>query len=137
MIVYDKINDRFIENDALQYIRNNRNQENSRAVQLYFNSKAKQLEIYLNRKIFFKQKLDLSARKTNFQATNFETDYSSKKVFLTILREREKAKPLFDSLGRMRPQDYVQSVVTAGEPNYYSAYSKDFTSILNLCNPTS
>jgi len=137
MIIYDQINDINIQVNALEYARNNRSQENSRAVQTYLNPNFKNQEKYLNEKIFNRQIFDLSARKIFFQATNYLTDYYSKKIFLTILNEKEKSNPMFDDLGRKRPQAFVETFVPPDEPNYYFSYRKDFVSTLNLCSPRS
>jgi hypothetical protein len=133
MILYDQVNNTYVQDDVLQYIRDNKNQETARTVQIYLNQKARATEIYLNKKIFYKQIFDLSPRKIAFQATNFTTDYSSKKVFLTILNEKEKSNPLFSDLGRLRSQALVETLVQVGKPNYYFAYSRDFTSVNNIC----
>ena len=137
MIIYDQINDINIQVDALEYARNTRSQENSRAIQTYLNPSFQNQERYLNQKIFNKQIFDLSARKIFFQSTNYLTDYYSKKIFLTILDEKEKSNPMFDDLGRRRSQAVVEAVVQPNEPNYYFSYRKDFVSTLNLCSPRS
>jgi len=137
MIIYDQKNDTFIQVNALEYARDTRNQETSRAVQAFLNPNFKKMEDFLNKRIFYKQIFDLSPRKIAFQATNFETDYSSKKIFLTILDEKEKKNPMFDSLGRVRSQAYIEALTQPNQPNYYFSYSRDFTSLLNLCSPNS
>jgi len=133
MYIFDQINGNFIQDNALEFARDVRSQELSKTIQIYLNPRGRSLESFLNTNIFNKQIFDLSPRKINFQATNFESDRSSKKVFLVFLNEQNKKNPTFNHLGLPNKPDFARILVEEGTINYNFVYGTKYPGFTNLC----
>ena len=130
-VLYDTDNDVYIQDDSLlTYIRNNvvGGQEMSLTVQTYVNGDPT-LNSYLNRKVFNKQKIDLSLRKFTFKKNDLRGDESGKKVFLTVLNEKIKK----ETAGTGMTIDEARLVTKSDEPNFYNNYQLVSNKQNNTC----
>lgn len=133
MFIFDQINGLYHQDDALEFARDARGQQLSKTIQIYLNPRGRSLENFLNTNIFSKQIFDLSRRKINFQATNFESDRSSKKVFLVFLSEQNKKNPTFNHLDLPNKPDFALNLVEEGTINYNFVYGTKYPGVSNLC----
>jgi hypothetical protein len=131
IILYDTDIQAYIQGDAvLDYIRGNAvgGQQMNIAVQDFVNGN-KNFDSYLQRKVFNKQKLDLSLRKINFKLNDARGDESGKTLFLTVLYEKIKK----ETSGTGMPVSQARLITQINEPNFYNNYRLASKKTGNTC----